>query len=153
MSTFFVFKIIYNEIMSKRIFNKEQIAILLGNKYIAKCSQKSISYKNEFKVLAVKQYAEGMTASQIFRKAGLDPDLVGECVPDDSLGRWRRKYINGGEIGLMTDERGSARGGVKGGPRTKGLTDAERIKRLEIEVAYLKAKNDFLVKLRAEQKR
>lgn len=139
--------------MSKRIFNQEQIVLLLSNKHIAKCSQKSISYKNEFKVLAVNQYAEGMTATQIFRKAGLDPDLVGAQVPDECLGRWRRKFNNNGEIGLMMDERGTTKGGIVGRPKTNGFTDAERIKRLEIEVAYLKAKNDFLVKLRAQRKR
>lgn len=138
--------------MSKRIFNQEQIALLLSNEHIAKCSQKSISYKKEFKVLAVSQYTEGMAAKQIFRRAGLDPDLVGAGTPDECLRRWRSKFKTDGEAGLMIDERGSTKGNMTGRPKTKGLTDADRIKRLEIEVAYLKAKNDFLVKLRAQRK-
>ena len=52
----------------------------------------------------------------------------------------------------MTDERGFATGDRKGRPKTKGLTDTDKIKRLKIEVAYLKAKNDFLVKLRAKER-
>jgi hypothetical protein len=44
--------------------------------------------------------------------------------------------------------RGRGRGG--GRPRVKG-TDADKIKWLEAKVAYLKAENDFLVKLRAKR--
>lgn len=134
-------------------FNSEQIARISKNERIVKCSSKSITYSNDFKVLAVRQYAEGMSAGQIFRNAGLPPELVGECVPDDCLGRWRRKLAIKGEAGLNIDERGTTKGGRTGRPRKKGLTEAERIKRLEIEVAYLKAENDFLAKLRVQGKR
>lgn len=137
-------------IMKQPKFNSEQITELLKNKHVIKCS-KTISYSKEFKALAVRQYAEGMTASQIFKAAGLPPELVGEYVPDNCLNRWRNKLRIKGEAGLMVDERGSAKGN-KGRPRIKGLTDADRIKRLEIENAYLKAKYDFLVKLRAQRK-
>jgi transposase len=138
--------------MKQPKFNSEQIVQLLKNKHIIKCGLKSISYSKEFKVLAVSQYAEGMSATQIFEKAGLSKELVGEYIPHNCLGRWRKKFEIQGETGLVNDQRGKAIGSKNGRPRTKGLSDAERIKRLEIEVAYLKAKNDFLVKLRAQRK-
>lgn len=137
--------------MKQPKFNSEQIAELLKNEHVIKCS-KSITYSKEFKALAVRQHAEGMTAIQIFRAAGLPPELVGEYVPDNCLGRWLKKLKTKGEAGLCIDERGTTKGGRVGRPKIKGLTDADRIKRLEIEVAYLKAKNDFLVKLRAKRK-
>jgi hypothetical protein len=42
----------------------------------------------------------------------------------------------------------------KGGGRPKKIkdtNDTDKIKRLEAEVAYLKAENDFLIKLRAKR--
>jgi len=139
--------------MKQNKFKPEQIAELLKNKHVVKCAGKFITYAKDFKLLAVRQYAEGMTATQIFIDAGLAPELVGECVPGNCLKRWRKTFQAQGESGLAIESRGKASGSQKGRPKIKGLTDAERIKRLEIEVAYLKAKNDFLAKLRAQQKR
>lgn len=138
--------------MRKSKFNQTQITQLLKNKHITKCSPTNITYANQFKVLAIKQYAEGMTADQIFEKAGLKIELVGKYVPKNCLKLWRKKFKDKGENGLLIEERGHVTGIQRGRPKTKGMTDAERIKRLEIENAYLKAKNDFLVKLRAQEK-
>ena len=136
--------------MKQPKFNSEQISELLSNRYVIKCKGKSISYSKEFKLLAVKQYTEGMAATQIFKAAGLSQKLVGEYVPDNCLHRWKKKFNTDGEAGLMIDGR---RNNSRGRPKIKGLTDAERIKRLEIENTCLKAKYDFLVKLRAQRKR
>lgn len=56
-----------------------------------------------------------------------------------------------GEQGFLMEMRGKH--GRSGRPRTKDISDTYKIKRLEIENAYLKAENDFLVKLRAAKKR
>jgi len=138
--------------MEKIKFNSEQISELLRNEHIDKCSSKSITYNKTFKLLAIQRYAEGMTATQIFRSVGLPQELVGEYVPDCCLNRWRKTFKVKGSAGLVVEERGRATGSQRGRHRTKNLTDAERIKRLEIENAYLKAKYDFLVKLRAQRK-
>jgi len=137
--------------MSKRRFNELQILEILGNPHVAKCSEKSISYSKEFKQLAVKKYQEGMSAREVFIEAGFNLPLIGEDVPDSRMGRWRAVFEARGPNGLAIETRGRHHGG--GRPKTKGLTDADRIKRLEIENAYLKAENDFLAKLRAARKR
>jgi len=138
--------------MKQPKFNPEQITELLRNEHINKCSSKSITYNKDFKLLAVQQYIEGMTASQIFRGAGLPVELVGEHVPNNCLKRWRKTFKAKGIAGLIIEKRGRVTGSQRGRPRTKNMPDSERIKRLEIENAYLKAKYDFLVKLRAKQK-
>ena len=138
--------------MKQNHLNQEQIAELLKKDCIAKCSPKSISYSNKFKILAIRQYAKGMTVRQIFNKVGLVPELIGDYRAKECLRRWRKKLKTKGETGLLIDERGSAKGYGMGRPKTKGVTDVDKIKRLKIEVAYLKAKNDFLVKLRAQRK-
>lgn len=138
--------------MSKRRFNELQVLEILGNPNVAKCSDKSITYSKEFKLRAVRQYQEeGYSSRMIFREAGFDVNLIGREIPDDSLLRWRRVYAAKGVLGLNTERRGKSRNG--GRPRIRGLTDSDKIKRLEIENAYLKAENDFLAKLRAAKKR
>lgn len=138
--------------MSKRRFTADQIVELLKNKNVARCSNKSITYSKDFKFKAIEQYDKnGYSPRMIFKDAGFDLRLIGTHTPKDSLLRWRKTYKNKGFAGLRIEARGRSHNG--GRPRTKGLTDADRIKRLEIENAYLKAENDFLAKLRAAKKR
>jgi transposase-like protein len=136
--------------MGKRRFTEAQIIELSKNANISKCSEKSITYDKEFKVRAVKQYYEsGYSPRMIFEEAGFDLALIGRSSPEECLRRWRKVYNIKGIKKLSVETRG--KGG--GRPRTKGLTDTDKIKRLEIENAYLKAENDFLAKLRAAKKR
>lgn len=132
--------------MNKNKFSEEQIKTLLNNHNVVKCSNKTITYSKDFKIFAVKQYNEkGRAVNQIFREAGFDPRVIGKYTPQNCLKNWRRVFKTKGIDGLKAESRG--RDGGKLG--FKGLTDKDRIKRLETENAYLKAENDFLVKLRA----
>jgi transposase len=136
--------------MSKIIYTEDQVLRLKENVNVSDCSQRSIGYSRDFKLKAIKQYnEEGLTSSEIFRQAGFDLKLIGRGKPKECLKRWNRKYQQAGLIGLQIEQRGGYRNG--GGPKTKGLTEAERIKKLEAEVAYLKAENDFLARLRAKR--
>lgn len=134
--------------MSKRKFTAAQVADLRQNGNVAKCSDKAISYSKDFKVRAVQRYEdEGASAKQIFKEAGFDLDVIGQDKPKSCLGDWRRVFTVKGINGLKTETRG--RGG--GRPKKHGLTDAQKIEWLEAKVAYLKAENDFLAKLRAKR--
>lgn len=134
--------------MSKRRFTAEQIANLLKTGNVVRCSDKAITYSKDFKVRAVREYRdEGLSAKQIFKEAGFDLDVIGKNKPKECLKQWCRVFKIKGTSGLITETRG--RGG--GRPRTKGLTDAKKIEYLEAKVAYLKAENDFLAKLRAKR--
>lgn len=130
--------------MSKRIFTKEQIETLMQNPNVSGCSEKSISYRKDFKILAVKKYQEGLPASEIFRQARLDISMIGHEVPDDCLHRWLKIFRQKGETGLKIDNRGKS----GGRPKTNWSDKKEKIKYLEAENAYLKEENRFLVKLR-----
>jgi len=135
--------------MSKRIFSGEHIEELLKNESIAKCSEKAITFEKEFKIRAVRQHnEEGMTAKEIFRQAGLNLNMIGRKQPKECLQRWSRIFRKKGAAGLS-----EVRGKNSGRPRTKNMTEAEKMKRLEAEVAYLKAENDFLAKLRAGRRK
>jgi hypothetical protein len=134
--------------MSKTIYTKEQIEQLLKNKNIAKCSQGSITYGKSFKINAVRLYEQGLTSTEIFQQAGFNLDVIGRDKPKKCLLRWRKTTAEKGVEGLV-EIRGR---NSSGRPKTKNLSDKDKIKRLEIEVAYLKAENDFLAKLRAKRR-
>lgn len=136
--------------MSKRIFTDEQRLLLSGNPHVQRCSKKSITCRKDFKLKAIQQYYnEDLSVSDIFRQAGLDPAVIGREQPKRLLGAWIKTYKSKGVAGLA-EARG--KNGFRGRPKTKGISDADRIKRLEIQVAYLKAENDFLAKLRAKRR-
>jgi hypothetical protein len=121
---------------------------LLRNPNVTRCSAKSISYSPAFRVSAVKLQDEGgLTATEIFREAGFDIDVIGRETSHDRLKHWKRIIRRRGWTALAKDSRGRKDG--KDDPTSEALTDAEKIKWLEARVAYLKAENDFLIKLRS----
>jgi transposase len=132
--------------MSKIIFTREQVNELLKNENVAHAG-KTIAYSKDFKIRAVKLYEQGFMPREIFRQAGFDLDVIGKKKPKNCLRDWNRIYKLKGEGGLKDETRG--KGG--GRPKTRKFTDAEKIKWLEAENAYLKAENDFLAKLRAKR--
>jgi ribosomal protein L17 len=138
--------LIMNKSMSKRIFTKEQIKELHRNPNVERCSEKSITYCKSFSVSAVRQYYEGLPPKVIFAQAGFNINLIGLETPKRCLTRWRKVYRNKGSSELLTENRGRNKAG--GRPKTNWLNDKEKIRYLETKVAYLKAENAFLAKLR-----
>jgi len=135
--------------MSKRMFTKEQVKELRKSPYVTACSDKSITFSKEFKVNAVRLHREEyLTSSEIFMRSGFEVEVITRERIKACLIRWSRSNRKRGTGGL-TDTRG------KNKPKRKqnisDLTDADKIKRLETEIAYLKAENDFLAKLRAKR--
>ena len=132
--------------MSKRIFSEEQIRELLQNSNVERCSEKSITYHKDFKISAVKKYQEGLPPLEIFKQAGFNLDIVGREKPSWCLYGWRKVFRDKGAKELSIETRGRSKGG--GRPKTNWSNEKEKIKYLETQVAYLKAENDFLAKLR-----
>jgi hypothetical protein len=132
--------------MGKRILTSEQIEILKRNSNVKNCSRWSITYSNDFKIKSVKEFEVGMTPRDIFDKAGIDLKIIGKDAPKESIKHWNRTYKQTGLLRLQTENRG-----LNGGENKLKITEKDRIKRLEAEVAYLKAENDFLIKLRAKR--
>ncbi len=130
--------------MSKRIFNEEQIKELLQNPNVERCSDKSITYQKDFKILAVKKYLEGLSPNEIFRQAEFNLDMIGQKTPKYCLRDWRTIFKTKGLQELSIETRG--KGG--GRPKTNWSTGEEKIKYLETQITYLKEENRFLAKLR-----
>jgi hypothetical protein len=93
--------------------------------------------------MALDQHRQGISPKDIWRRAGFD---INEWTVDytrDCLKRWKKIVSKKGFKGLMVYR-------ATGRPKTKG-TDADKIKRLELQVRYLEAENHFLAKLRAKR--
>lgn len=135
--------------MSKTMFNADQIRELLQNPNVQTCSEKSITYQKNFKVVAVKEYQEGLPPSEIFKRAGFNINLIGREKPKWCLQRWRRVFNQKGIQQLSMETRGKSKGG--GRPRVNWSDDKEKLKYLETQVAYLKAENAFLARLRKQR--
>ena len=133
--------------MSKQRYSEEQVRIIQANPNVQRCSSKSITYSKDFKVKAVKAWAEeGQSPNTIFEQAGLDPTLIGIHKPSNCLKLWRRIYKTTGEEGLISENRGK-NGGRR--PKDKPSVDLEY---LQAKVAYLEAENTFLKNLKTKNK-
>ena len=88
-----------------------------------------------------------MSSVNIFKEAGINIDLIGRTQPKQCLLRWRTRFKKEGFAGLV-ESRGKNASNKK---RVSRNTEADRMKWLEAEVAYLKAENAFLAKLRAKR--
>ncbi len=134
--------------MSKRIFSEEQVKELLGNKHVTRCSEKSTTYHKDFKLLAIRQYQdEGWSANHIFKEAGFNLDVIGQDTPRYRLRDWLNLWKKKGAESLSKEQRGGP--GRRHG--LKDLTDKEKLKYLEAQIASLKAENAFLAKLRKKR--
>lgn len=83
-----------------RVYNDEEIKILLGNSNVERIKNKSqIVYKNSFKLWAVKEKLSdtSKTARQIFVAGGFDMNILDDRTPQKRLCSWVKKYKKFGE--------------------------------------------------------
>lgn len=131
-------------------FSEEQQRLLSRNTNVKKVSEKSISYSEEFKKHAVIEFNNGKSATQIFREAGFDINILGKEITKQSLKRWRKTYNTFGELGLVGEKRGA---NSTGRPKDLELTLEEQLAELQARNAYLQMENEFLKKLDALERR
>lgn len=127
----------------RTIFTKEQIAELRQHPCIFGVSKRLVSYTYEFKKRALELHAEGISPNEIWRRAGFDVKIWKQGYCGWTIKDWRRMVQNGGLQRLVN------LGGVQSDRGTKD--DKDKMKRLELQVKYLEAENDFLAKLRAKR--
>jgi len=130
--------------MSKRIFTKEQVTALSQNKNVLKCSERSIAYHKDFKLLALRRHRDGLPSTEVFREGGFNLAVIGNKTPKECLKRWRKTYREKGANALLVSKTGRPR-------KDADTSEKSKIEKLETEIAYLKAENDFLIKLRAKR--
>lgn len=125
-------------------FSGEELAKLRQNPCVFNCTERSINYTYEFKKRALELYAEGVSAKEIWRRAGFD------------VNKWKKHYFR---LTIRDWRRVVARNGLEGLTKTGGIPfdrgpnneQSDTLKRLELQVRYLQAENDFLATLRAKR--
>ncbi|MFH1533396.1 MAG: HTH domain-containing protein [Nitrospirota bacterium] len=131
----------------RTIFSKEQIAQLGKNPCVFECRERSIHYTYEFKKRALDLYTQGVKPKEIWRQAGFDTSIWKKQYCGDTIKDWRRMVKKRGLESLTKPSGVQADGGYK---RARS-PEAERVRRLELQVRYLEKENDFLAKLRAKR--
>jgi len=128
--------------MSKKLFTDQEQKRLKKHPYVKAVSEKAITYTNEFKALAIKEYEEGKFPRQIFEDAGFDSEIVGVERAKSSLKRWRAAYQENGLEGLEDSRKSRS-----GRPLERELSIEKKYARLEIQNALLRAENELLKKI------
>ena len=125
-------------------FSSDEIAELRRNPCVFDCTEKSVYYTHEFKKRALELQAEGVHTKEIWRRSGFDVSKRKDEYFRGTLRDWRKAIEKHGIEGLMRP------GGT---PHDRGPdnTSKDAFKRLELQVKYLQAENDFLAKLRAKR--
>lgn len=131
----------------RTIFTKVQIEELKRNPCVFECRERSIHYTYEFKKRALDLYAEGVKPKEIWRQAGFDTSIWKKQYCADTIKDWRRMVKKKGLESLTKPSGVQADGGYK---RARS-PEADRVRRLELQVQYLEKENNFLAKLRAKR--
>ena len=130
------------KIMSKKLFTDKEQKILKKHPFVKAVSEKAITYTDEFKAMAIKEYEEGKFPRQIFEEAGFDIDIVGIERAKSALKRWRAAYQENGIEGLEDSRKFHS-----GRPLERELNTEEKYARLEAQNALLRAENELLKKI------
>lgn len=125
-------------------FSIDEIVELKKNPCVYDCTEKSVYYTHEFKRRALELHAEGVHTKEIWRRSGFDISKWKDEYFRGTLRDWRRVVEKQGIEGLTK---------YGGTPHDRGpdKTSKDAIKRLELQVKYLEAENDFLAQLRARR--
>jgi len=128
-------------------FSSEELVELRKHSCVFSCTPKSINYTYEFKKRALEEYEKGVRPIDIWRQAGFDTNKWKDHYFRLTIRDWKR-IVRRGDISSLNNQ-----GGVQHDDgMTKSLkTEKDKIKRLELQVRYLQAENDFLIKLRAKR--
>jgi len=128
----------------RTIFSSEEITKLRQNPNVFSCTDRSINYTYEFKKRALELQAEGIYAREIWRRADFDTTRWRHDYCKSTLVDWKQIVKKNGIEGLLKV------GGIQY-DRGPANIEKDKLKRLELQVKYLQAENDFLAKLRAKR--
>jgi transposase-like protein len=128
-------------------FSNEELVELRKHPCVFSCTSKSVNYTYEFKKRALEEYEKGVGAKEIWKQAGFDTGKWKEHYFRLTIRDWK-KIVRRGDLSSLNNQ-----GGVQ---HDDGMTESlkkekDKIKRLELQVRYLQAENDFLAKLRAKR--
>jgi hypothetical protein len=125
-------------------YTKEQMDKFKNNPCVFNCTERLINYTYEFKLRAIELQKQGISPKEICERSGFEISIWRKTYFYETINDWKKIIKRSGTEGLLKSD------GVQ---YDRGPVDAgkDKIKRLELQVKYLKAENDFLAKLRAKR--
>jgi transposase-like protein len=121
--------------------SNEEIALLNKNPYVVKCYGRTIKYTFEFKMKVLELHSQGVTSKEIWKRLGFDISKWRKGYAKDCIVEWQKLVKKRGFGGLQS----------RWFKDKSESSEAKKIRRLELEVRYLKTENDFLAQLRAKR--
>ncbi len=128
----------------RTIFSNEEMVELRKNPCVFSCTNNSVNYTYEFKKRSIELHMEGVTAREIWKRSGFNTDKWKSRYFKGTISDWKDIVKRNGIEGLLKP------GGIQF-DRGPDKTDKNKLKRLELQVKYLEAENDFLAKLLAKK--
>ncbi len=125
-------------------FSSDEIAELKKNPCVFDATFKSVYYTREFKQRVLELQAGGVHAKEIWKRSGFDVTKWKDEYFRCTLRDWREIVQKHGAEGLTRSG-----GTLHDSGSCKNGTDT--VKRLELQIKYLKSENDFLAQLRAKR--
>ena len=122
-------------------FTAKDIALLRNNPNVQSISPSTIRFTPEFKQLFYEAHTFGRTTQEIFRSAGIDPEILG------------KERIEGFRYSVMKSHRKDGEDSVpvvdESMPEEESAEASaeQKIRQLEHELAYVKQEVEFLKKL------
>ncbi len=111
---------------------KKQQAVLRANPHVKKVSSQTVQYTAEFKKQVVHAVAKGCGAKEVFRDAGIPIEYFIPRYANKLMQEWRRLASVHGENYFDQEPRGR-----RGQTEYRQLSDAEKVKHLELKVEAL----------------
>ena len=135
--------------MKRRRYTKKEQQELQQNKNVLSCTEKTITYSEDFKHFILKgYYEEGKNAHDMFAEQGFPESIVYSKVPQWSLKTWRRTYGTAYAEISLTSQKGKGGGRPPKSYDVTTMTDQEKLIYYEAKVAYIDKENDFLAQAR-----
>jgi transposase len=134
----------------RTIFSSEEIAEFKRHPCVFHVSERSIHYTYEFKKRALELHSQGISPKEIWTRAGFNPERWKKNYTYSTVKDWEKMVK---KEGIKTLENFGGIQYDRGRSNKKELINVEKdkVKRLELQVKYLQAENDFLAKLRAKR--
>lgn len=135
--------------MKRRRYTKKEQQELQRNKNVLSCTDKTITYSEDFKRLVLKRYYEdGNSPRDVFAEQGFPESIVHSEIPRWSLKTWRKTYGTAYEHLDLISQKGKGGGRPQKSCDVSTMTDKEKLAYYEAKVAYIDKENDFLAEAR-----
>jgi len=91
---------------------------LLENPNVEKITEKHVVFTSNFKIKSVESFLNGLSATEIFNKEGINLNFFKPNYAQYCLKKWKKKYIEQGKEAFKIEKRGS---GSTGRPKSQNL--------------------------------